>query len=166
MMILTLVYFAGVLIQFSQLEPSDAANLGILLILLFVTMFGSVLVVVLLEFRAVVQWASPVLHAFNIMFEGRIHKEKGVKCVASFPGKYEDEWNRIVKLSRNSIARSSVACVFLPMYTACFGTHEIDEEREDDKCFCHTIYVSLSPNYMPNSNAFLLLIACHAWANL
>jgi hypothetical protein len=67
MMNLTLVYFAGVLIQFSQLEPSDAANLGILLILLFVTMVGSVLVVVLLEFRAVAQWRDELKYALAEM---------------------------------------------------------------------------------------------------
>jgi hypothetical protein len=138
--ILTLFYFIGILLKTHSVEASDMDDLGVLMVLLMVSIFVTVVTVVVLEARSVVQWARPVLHAFTIMFEGRIRLEEGGKCVASFPGKYEEGWNSIVKLSGNSIAAVSVACVFLPMLTPRFGTHEIDHEGKEGKCYCHALY--------------------------
>ena len=137
---LTLFYFIGLLLKTESVEESDKGDLGVLMVLLMVSIFVATATALLLEMRSVVQWARLVLHAFTIMFEGNIRLEEGGKCVASFPGKYEDGWNSIVKLSGNSIAKVSVACVFLPMLTPRFGTHEIDDECKEGRCYCRALY--------------------------
>jgi hypothetical protein len=140
LVVLTLLYFMGVLLKTQTVEEGDREDLGVVMVALLVSVFVSVVTMVLLETHWAIQWSRNSLHAFTIMFEGHIRMDKGGKCVASFPGKYEDGWNKIVKLSSNNIAKVSVACVFLPMHTPRFGTHEVDDECKEGKCYCHAIY--------------------------
>jgi hypothetical protein len=139
---LALFYFIGLLMKKDSVDESDKGDLGVLTVLLMVAIFVATATALLLEMCSVVciQWARLVLQAFTIMFEGNIRLKEGGKCVASFPGKYEDGWNSIIKLSGNSIAKVSVACVFLPMLTPRFGTHEIDVECKEGSCYCFAIY--------------------------
>ena len=75
----------------------------------------------------------------SIDFPGRIVRE-AQWFVASFPGKYEAEWEQMTKSHPNV----SVACVFFPDSSSLFfGVHEIDtlgRSSADFKCFCHTLY--------------------------
>ena len=87
---LTLFYFIGLLLKTESVVPGDQEDLGILMAVMMLSMFVAVAAVIAMEIRAVVRWALPVWHAFSIMFEGRILKEEGVPCVASFPGKVGD----------------------------------------------------------------------------
>ena len=77
----------------------------------------------------------------SIDFPGRI--VDGAKWfIASFPGKYESEWEEMTKMCPDV----SVACVFFPDSSSLFfGAHEIDtlglgQSSADFKCFCHTLY--------------------------
>jgi hypothetical protein len=142
LVVLTLLYFIGILLKTETVEESDHEDLGMLMVLLLVAVIAITVGTVVLEIYLARQWISKVSHAFKIMYEGKVHNKKGVGCVASFPGKYEDEWNQIIELGSNEIARRSIACVFLPKHTPRFGTHEVDDERTDGKilCFCDAIY--------------------------
>jgi hypothetical protein len=137
---LTLFYFVGLLLKTESIESGDQEDLGTLMAALMLSIFVAVVAVIVMEVHLVVQWAIPVWHTFGILFEGRILKEEGIPCVASFPGKYEKEWNSVTKLSSNSLAKRSAACVFLPMHAPRFGKHTIDDERVDGECFCYTLY--------------------------
>jgi hypothetical protein len=138
--VLTLLYTLGVLLRSETVEAGDQEHLGVLMVLLLVSVFVAVLVAVGLELYMAKKWITKVSHAFKIMYKGKIHDAKGIYCIASFPGKYEGRWNQITELGSNEIAKRSIACVFLPQHTPRFGTHDVDDERPDGQCFCHSIY--------------------------
>ena len=48
---LTLTYFIGVLLKTQSVEPEDAENVGLLLVLLLVAVFASIVAAVVLEVR-------------------------------------------------------------------------------------------------------------------
>ena len=137
---LTLFYFSGLLLKTESVEARDQEDLGVLMVLLLVSVFVAVIAAVALELYMAKTWITKVSHAFKILYKGKIHDVKGIYCIASFPGKYEGRWNQITELGNNEIAKRSVACVFLPQHTPRFGTHDIDGERTDGRCYCHTIY--------------------------
>ena len=48
---LSLTYFIGVLLKTQSVEPEDAENVGLLLVLLLVVVFASIVAAVVLEVR-------------------------------------------------------------------------------------------------------------------
>jgi hypothetical protein len=78
----------GLLLKAETVGESDRENLGVLMVLLLVSVFAAVIGAMMLEVAAVVQWARPVWHAFGILYEGNIRKERGIPCISSFPGQY------------------------------------------------------------------------------
>ena len=80
----------------------------------------------------------------SIDFPGRIIKGAGW-FIASFPGRYETEWEEITDLYPDV----SVACVFFPDSSSdFFGNHEIDtlgETSDDFTCHCHSLYNHMGP---------------------
>jgi hypothetical protein len=138
LMVLTLLYFIGLLLKTESVEASDQEALGVLMVLLAASIFLSAIAIVASEVRAVVQWARPIWHAFTILYEGCIREKEGVPCISSFPGKFEKAWNGVVRLGSSIAADVSVACVFLPMHTPDFGKHV--HNPETGKCFCYSLY--------------------------
>jgi hypothetical protein len=67
-------------------DESDRENLGIFMVALLVFVFAAVIFATMLEVAAVMQWARPVWHAFGILYEGNIRRERGIPCISSFPG--------------------------------------------------------------------------------
>ena len=81
----------------------------------------------------------------SIMFAGEVIEESGRPCVASWPGKYEAAWDRLVKSSREG--ETSAAVVFLPEGTPCYGWHAPIPAGEHiaGKCWCIPIYGECKP---------------------
>jgi hypothetical protein len=59
------------------------------------------------------------LRAYVCGFTGRISAEEGCKCVASWPGIYAKEWDRLVQQAKNDDI--SAAVVFLPGIVVLYG---------------------------------------------
>jgi hypothetical protein len=75
----------------------------------------------------------------KIPYEGRIHEERGVVCIASFPGKFEDEWREVVALgSEETVGAVSVACVRPRYQKKKSGQHVKDPAT--GRCYCKSIY--------------------------
>jgi hypothetical protein len=104
-----------------SVDADSKDSVGVLLVVVLVGVFVAVAAAIFIEMRGAFQWAKTMLHAFKILYPGHIHHKRGVPCIASFPGKFESEWNRVVELGKSDIAEVSVACVFLPMHTPKFG---------------------------------------------
>ena len=86
---------------------------------------------------------SPCPKSHQLDFPGRI--VAGAECfIASFPGKYEAEWNEMT----HSFQDVSIACVFFPDSASdFFGMHEIDKlgtHSSDFTCYCHALYGHMS----------------------
>jgi hypothetical protein len=138
LMVLSTLYFCGLLLKAEAVEVNSSA--GPFLIAIVASLLLGFVTLVVMEFRLGRAHLRQVLHSFQISYEGKVHSKKGIPCVASFPGKYESQWNQITELGENEMAERSIACVFLPKHTPRFGTHEVDGERKDGRCYCHTIY--------------------------
>jgi hypothetical protein len=68
-----------------------------------------------------------------------LHQEvRGVPCISSFPGKFENEWREVVALGSEKVGLVSVACVYLPQHTPRFGQHMNDPAT--GCCYCATLY--------------------------
>jgi hypothetical protein len=81
---------------------------------------------------------STLAHICKIRYEGVVQEVRGVPCIASFPGKFEDEWSEVVALGSGEAATVSVACVYLPLHTPRFGQHVNDPAA--GCCYCETLY--------------------------
>ena len=83
--------------------------------------------------------------ARSIVFHGKVIEESGRPCVASWPGKYEAAWDRLVQSSREG--ETSAAVVFLPEGTPSYGKHSPipAEERITGECWCIPIYGERKP---------------------
>ena len=81
----------------------------------------------------------------TIRFEGRVIREHGRPCVASWPGKYEGAWEALVAGARGG--EVSAAVVFLPDGTEDHGQHDPIPEAEglDGKCWCVPLYGEEKP---------------------
>lgn len=81
-------------------------------------------------------------HQVESVFEGRVFRG-GMRnvCVVSFPGKFVDIWNLLVKSCKERTLSS--ACVFLPKEDPMhrFGKHAGNPETPG-RCYCHTLYGS------------------------
>jgi hypothetical protein len=131
------------LLKTETLDAQDRRNISTLLIVLVVLVVGACVGAIGVEVRSAKLWLKETrerMHAFKIMFRGEIRPTRGVPCIASFPGKYEDEWQAIVELGREASSSLSVACVFLPQNTPDFGRHVRNREDGGGRCYCHTIY--------------------------
>jgi hypothetical protein len=136
---LTLLYFIGVMLKTETVEESDREDLGVLMVLLLVSVIMSAVGTAVLEMCTARRWLGKVSHAFKILYEGTVQEERGVPCIASFPGKFEDEWSEVVALgSEEEGGTVSVACVYLPLHTPRFGQHVNDPAT--GRCYCETIY--------------------------
>jgi hypothetical protein len=136
---LTLLYFIGVMLKTESVEASDREDLGVLMVVLLVSVIMSAVGTAVLEMCTARRWLGKVTHAFKILYEGKVQEEKGVPCIASFPGKFEDEWSEIVALgSEEEGGAVSVACVYLPLHTPRFGQHVNDPAT--GRCYCESIY--------------------------
>jgi serine/threonine protein kinase len=58
--ILTLLYFIGLLLNTDSVEQQDQQDLGVLMVAMFAAVFVSVLMTVLLELRAVMEWMKEI----------------------------------------------------------------------------------------------------------
>ena len=109
------------------------------MVLLLVSVVVSAIGTAVLEMHTARRWIGKVSHAFKILYEGKVQEERGVPCIASFPGKFEDEWSEVVALgSEEKVGAVSVACVYLPLHTPRFGQHVDDPAT--GRCYCETIY--------------------------
>ena len=81
----------------------------------------------------------------SIVFPGEVIEESGRPCVASWPGKYEAAWDRLVQSSREG--ETSAAVVFLPEGTPSYGKHSPipAEESITGECWCIPIYGERKP---------------------
>jgi hypothetical protein len=84
--VLALFYFLGLLLQTDASGQLDRKGFGLLLLLLLVSIFVAAIVVVISELNAVTRWTWSTWHAFSILYEGEVQEERGVPCIASFPG--------------------------------------------------------------------------------
>ena len=127
------------LLKTKTVEESDREDLGVLMVLLLVSVVVSAIGTAVLEMHTARRWIGKVSHAFKILSEGKVQEERGVPCIASFPGKFEDEWSEIVALgSEEEGGAVSVACVYLPLHTPRFGQHVNDPAT--GRCYCESIY--------------------------
>jgi hypothetical protein len=128
-----------VLLKTETVEESNREDLGVLMVLLLVSVIVSAIGTAALEMITARGWMGKVTHAFKILYEGKVQEERGVPCIASFPGKFEDEWSEVVALgSEEESGAVSVACVYLPLHTPRFGQHVNDPAT--GRCYCETIY--------------------------
>ena len=81
----------------------------------------------------------------SIVFRGKVIEESCRPCVASWPGKYEAAWDRLVQSSREG--ETSAAVVFLPEGTPSYGEHSPipAEEHIAGECWCIPIYGERKP---------------------
>jgi hypothetical protein len=137
---LSLLYFAALLLKTESLDAEDRSNISSLMIVLISLVLVACVSAIGLEVRSAKLWLKQTrmrMHAFTLMFRGNVQPTKGVPCICSFPGKYEDEWHAVVESSSSL----SVACVFLPQHTPDFGKHAIDREASSGgRCYCYSIY--------------------------
>jgi hypothetical protein len=105
----------GVLLKTGAVETSDQEDLGVLMVLLLVSVIMAAIGTAALEMYTARGWMGKITHAFKIRYEGKVQEERGVPCIASFPGKFEDEWSEVVALgSEEKVGAVSVACVYHP----------------------------------------------------
>ena len=142
---LSSIYFIGILLKTDTVENSD--QLGVLMVGVLVLVVVAGASIALQQLWRARSWVKDVSHAFRIHYEGTIREVRGIQCIASFPGKFEAEWNRIVQLGRREDVVMSCGCVFLPMHTPKFGSHvhDPDSPMDDPKCFCISIYGEQKP---------------------
>jgi hypothetical protein len=133
---LSAVYFIGILLKTDTIDAKDREDLGIFMVFLLACVFVNFVVLTAMEVYTATRWISMVTHQFSISYEGKVTQAKDVPCICSFPGKFESEWNDVVRLGKCS--EVSVSCVFLPQHTPTFGTHVTDDET--GRCFCWTLY--------------------------
>ena len=126
------------LLKAEAVEESDREDLGALMVSLLLCMLVSAFGAAALQMHTARQWVGKVSHAFKILYEGRVQEERGVPCIASFPGKFEEEWSEVVALGSEAVGVVSVACVYLPLHTPQFGQHVNDPAT--GRCYCETIY--------------------------
>ncbi|CAE7761967.1 unnamed protein product [Symbiodinium sp. CCMP2456] len=76
----------------------------------------------------------------TLHFEGSVIRERGRKCVVSWPGKYEGAWESLVSQSRDG--QVSAAVVFLPEFTEDYGKCDSIPLAEGlpGKCWCTPLY--------------------------
>lgn len=74
-----------------------------------------------------------------IDFPGRV-VEGASFFIASFPGKFEDEWSKLV-----AAQDVSTACVFFPDGSPFNGSHCHDAESASNICYCHRLYGEPKP---------------------
>jgi len=91
-------------------------------------------------------FTSPIVDLqADSVFEGRVFRG-GMRnmCVVSFPGKYVDMWNLLVRSCKDRTLSS--ACVFLPKEDPKkrFGEHAADPEGRG-RCYCHALYGGVKP---------------------
>jgi hypothetical protein len=55
-------------------------------------------VLAIMEFRTGLRHLKKLLHNFGIRYAGVIHPVEGLNCVASFPGKFSEGWDKVVAL--------------------------------------------------------------------
>lgn len=79
----------------------------------------------------------------RIAFPGRINLS-AEKCITSFPGKYADEWDRAVEVSKGK-EFCSLACVFLTNEESGLGQHVKNPESPNDACYCKALYGNVPP---------------------
>ena len=137
---LSSIYFIGILLKTDTVENSD--QLGVLMVGILVSIIAAGVLTAAQQLQRARYWVNDVSHAFRIHYEGTIREAHGIQCIASFPGKFEAEWNRIVELGRKDDVVMSCGCVFLPMHTPKFGrhVHDPDSPAHDPKCFCISMY--------------------------
>jgi hypothetical protein len=125
--VLSALYFCGLLLKTEAVLVNG--SVGPFLIACTASLLLGFLVLMVVQFRLGRSHMQKVLHGFKISYKGKVHNKKGIPCVASFPGKYEERWNQITELGDSEIADRSIACVFLPKHTPRFGTHEVDDDH-------------------------------------
>lgn len=82
---------------------------------------------------------APVYNTRNLITrQGKVLKDRGVNCIASFPGKYPRAWDSMMKPENGDAP--SAACVFLPDAASGLGRHVRDPDNPEGKCYCRTIY--------------------------
>lgn len=69
-----------------------------------------------------------------VNFPGRIVKDQRF-FIASFPGKFGDEWTNLV-----GAVNVSTACVFFPKKSTLYGGHAKDDSVGDQTCHCAFLY--------------------------
>ena len=72
------------------------------------------------------------LRAYESAFDGHIRNQRGIACVASWPGIYARLFDQI--LAGGKQGSVSAAVVFLPEKTAHYGKHS------SDRCYCEEMY--------------------------
>jgi len=88
-----------------------------------------------------------VVDSFSIMAHERIHhkgevsEDRGVRCIASFPGKYPDKY-KLITDGADDIS-VSIACVWLMNKEHGLGAHIPDPDNELNHCLCASIYGKL-----------------------
>ena len=75
---------------------------------------------------------SQTVHAYESAFAGHIVEQRGIACVASWPGIYAQLFDQILAGSKQGSV--SAAVVFLPEKTAHYGKHS------SDRCYCEEMY--------------------------
>ena len=102
------------------------------------------------------EWASP-LESFHqlaeaagmgmsykrIAFPGAINPHARL-CVASFPGKYSELWDRAVVVASGTDDVCSLACVFLTDPASGLGQHAPNPDSPDE-CWCRALYGRVPP---------------------
>ena len=79
----------------------------------------------------------------RIAFHGKVNP--GARdCIASFPGKYAELWDKAVQATEDEAAAFSLACVFLTDEASGLGQHASVPHLEGG-CWCHTIYGDIPP---------------------
>jgi hypothetical protein len=90
------VYFAGLLLKTRAMAQDG--GIGVMLVILVVAVIVVALVLAITKFRTGLKHLKKVLHNFDILYAGCIHPVEGLGCVASFPGKFAEGWNKVVRL--------------------------------------------------------------------
>jgi hypothetical protein len=72
LMMLTLLYFIGVLLQTETVEDSDREDLGVLMVVLLLGVLVSAIGAAVLEMYTARHWLGIVSHAFKIHYVGKV----------------------------------------------------------------------------------------------
>jgi hypothetical protein len=91
--VLTGVYFAGLLLK-TQAIAHDG-GIGVMLVVMLVAVIVAALALAITEFRTGFRHLRKVLHSFDILYPGYIPPIIGLDCVASFPGKFSEGWDKV-----------------------------------------------------------------------
>jgi hypothetical protein len=165
--VLTGVYFAGLLLKTQAAAPNG--GIGVVLVIGLVSAILAAFALAIMEFRTGLRHLRKLLHNFSIRYSGAIHPVKGLNCIASFPGKYSEGWDKVVALgtglSKKQKQQASKAEAHRDVMPGTMQHGSLDQEQdtllsvacvfftqytpkfgehsinpETGKCWCHSLY--------------------------